>query len=492
MPAVGRRLLASVALLAALAAVYSTRTADADLWGHLRYGRLMVEEGLPTADPFAWTSAGRPWFTHEYLSQMLLWLAYAAGDSLGLIILKCLLGGAAVGLVYSAVRLATAEPRVWVPVLLLSIHVLCRWFLFRPQLFTFVLFAFFVRILLAHLLGRPARLWLLPLAIVLWVNLHGGFLAGLGAVGLALLLRAAARPRASLRPLLLTLLGCAAASLLNPHGWRLIPYLATELTCDVNRRFIAEWQPLNFSDDGWTAWTFAGLLAALAGACLAAGPRRRRAGLAHWQWLTSCVPLAVLACRSVRHIPLCALWTAPVLALLAQAAWEIRMPAWRRLWAAVAGLAVAPAVLTMVFVLAKPAPSVSATGAVLGKHPPFGAVAFLREQGLAGRVWNPLWWGSYLTWELYPAVLVSMDGRNVTLFSREAVAENLTFYLAEEADSIAPLRQAADLVLVPADAPVLAQLREDDHWTVLYDDGDAVVFARVGTAAAALDHKADP
>jgi hypothetical protein len=488
-----RRMLAAFALAAALAAVYMMRGADADLWGHLRYGQLFVEEGgLPAADPFAWTSAGRQWSSHEYLSQVLLWLAYATGGPAGLVVLKCLVGGAAMFFLYAGIRLGSGDARVWAPVLLLTGHVLGRWFLFRPQLFTFAFFAFFVWVLFRHLLGRRARLWLLPVTLPLWVNLHGGFLAGLGAIGLTLLLRGVqAYNAAGLRwrplwnaawPLGLTLAACVAGSLLNPLGWRLWPYLATELSCDVNRRFIEEWHPLNVAEHGWTAFTFLALLGLLLAAGLLAG-NRPVAGLRPWQWLLSCLPLTVMACRSVRHIPICTIWAAPVLALLAQAAhdaWAERRWWQRAEWLVIALVAV-PALMTFRFIAADPAPVVSTAGPVLGKHAPYGAVFFLRTSGAGGRVYNPLWWGSYLTWELYPEVRVSMDGRNVTLFSCEMVGENLTFYLAEEADPGTPLAHGPDFLLVPADAPVLPRLRGDGRWRAVFEDGDAVIFVPAGT-----------
>jgi hypothetical protein len=501
-----RRLLAALALAGALASVYMMRNADPDLWGHLRYGRLFVEQrGLPNADPFAFTSAGRQWSSHEYLAQVLLWLAYAAGGPAGLVVLKCLVGGGSVWFLYRAMRLASDDPRVWAPALLLSAHVLGRWFIFRPQLFTFLLLAIFVHTLLGHLLGRAARLWLLPLLTASWVNLHGGFLAGIGAVGLSLGLRLLqcwqqAPPGTPLRgrlglttrgglPLAVCLALCLAATLLNPLGWRLWPYLATELTCDVNRRFIEEWQPLSFAEHGWTAATFWVLVGLLVAAALAAGGQAGRvAGLAPWQWLLSCLPLALMASRSVRHVPVFALWAGPVLALLAQAAWGPpggRGP-WRRLWPVAAAVALLPTALTIRFVVEHPSPSVATSGPVLGACSPCGAVAFMRANGLRGRVFNPLWWGSYLTWELYPDVRVSMDGRNVTLFPPALVAENLSFYLADDPPAGAALDHGADFVLVPADAPVLTQLRGDSRWVILFDDGQAALFARAGAAPSGL------
>jgi hypothetical protein len=489
-----------LAVLAVLASVYMTRQADPDLWGHLRYGQLFVEERrLPESDPFAFTTAGQHWSSHEYLAQVLLWLAYAAGGQAGLVLLKCLVAGAAVYCLWRTLRLVAPDWRIAVPVLLMASHLLARWFLFRPQLFTFFFFALFVHVLFLHLLGRRSRLWLLPLVMPLWVNLHGGFLAGIGAIGLVLLLRLAqAWPGASIRqlcravlPLFLALIGCIAATLLNPLGWRLWPYLATELTCEVNRRFIEEWQPLSLADHGWMAWTFYFFIGVLVMAFAAAG-RRRIHGVPAWAWLLSCVPLTFLATRSIRHVPICVLWTAPVLALLAEAslAWRPR-GVWRGLWLGVSGLTAMVAIMMVRCVLADPAPAINLNGPVLGTCSPRGAVAFLSANHLRGRIYNPLWWGSYLTWELHPDILVSMDGRNVTMFPAPMVAENLEFFLTDDAAIDAPLQQGADFLLVPTDAPVLRRARHDDRWAVLFEDSESTLFVRADEAHAALLHQRD-
>ncbi len=61
--------------------------------------------------------------------------------------------------------------------------------MFRPQLFTFAFFAVYVTILHRYLRTGRAALWLLPAVMLVWANTHGGFLAGFGAIGLALLLK---------------------------------------------------------------------------------------------------------------------------------------------------------------------------------------------------------------------------------------------------------------------------------------------------------------
>ena len=116
----------------------------------------------------------------------------------------------------------------------------------------------------------------------LWVNLHGGFLAGIGAVGLALVGPSAAsvqsggiRTEKALVGHLAAARWCCsvafAGSLFNPLGWRLWPYLATEFGHTANGRYLQEWQPVSVSEQPWTVCA-AGPAAGFADAADGFGP----------------------------------------------------------------------------------------------------------------------------------------------------------------------------------------------------------------------------
>lgn len=103
-------------------------------------------------------------------------------------------------------------------------------------------------------------------------------------------------------------------------------------------------------------------------------------------------------------------------------------------------------------VLQDPRPGIIIDGPALGNKHPHGVMVFLKKHKLTGDLFTPLWWGSYFTWELYPYIKVSMDGRNVTLFDPKDVTDNLVFYHEADADLGIPLRSYARYVVVPADA----------------------------------------
>jgi hypothetical protein len=484
------------ALVSAAVCLYSMRRADPDLWGHLSYGRLFVERGgLPSDDPFAYTSTGLQWIHSEYIAQITLWLAYHYGGPLGLIALKCVVGGAALYFLFVALRTTTDEPYLWLPLFLLCASPVSRFFLFRPQLFTYAFFSLFVAVLVRFLLRRRAHLWMLPIVMLVWANAHGGFVAGLGAIGLAILLRASENvPTGPLRPrrilegtaaLWMALVACVGATLINPIGWRLWAYLFSELTNRTNREYIVEWGPPSMQVDPWAALALTVITATLA---LMAWFGRDRSvsgvGARPAYWVLSCLPLLVMAWVSMRHLPLAAIWIGPVVALLGASSNVRDRTGFGPIWFALTGVALLPIGLTYSIVYDEPRPLVSVDGLVFGGTHPCGAVRFLRENHLAGNVYNPLWWGSYLTWELYPAIRVSMDGRNVTLFPEEMVRENLEFYDARRERLDSPLQYDTDFLLIPSNQPALRPISSDKRWRQVYRDNDSALFTRAERADA--------
>ena len=469
--------------------IYAVRNEDPDLWGHLAYGRWFATHGIFGGDPFSFSTSGETWFRHEYLAQLVLWWSYAAAGAFGLIALKCALGGATFAALHRGVRLSRADARIAAPALMLAACLISGYLFFRPQLFTYAFFAAFTFILLAHLLGDPARLAWLPVLTVVWANLHGGFIAGIALVaqtfGLSYLMDALDRPTmipvgsSATRRLGAVLVACCIASLATPLTWTVWPFLVTELRNPYNHRFIAEWQPVRLLPPDWIGFLVLVLLAVTALAAWTADPKMLRGRFRRSAWVLSVVPLAVLAIRSHRHVPLLVLWTIPVLVVLASATnRRAHISSVRPTVVLVATFVVGTAAsLQVIAVVHDPAPIIRIDTQGRGA-PPSGAVSFLEQNHLAGRLFTPLWWGSFVSWKLYPAVLVSCDGRNDTLYAVEQVGENLRFYATADADVDAPIRSGAEMLLVPAWSPVLTRLREDERWRLLYDDDEAALFVR--------------
>ena len=84
-----------LATLLVLTCFLAGTSADADLWGHLTFGRDIVRtHAVGATDPYSFTS-DRPWVNHEWLAEAIMWIFYAAGGGAGLIVLKLSLAWAA-------------------------------------------------------------------------------------------------------------------------------------------------------------------------------------------------------------------------------------------------------------------------------------------------------------------------------------------------------------------------------------------------------------
>jgi hypothetical protein len=213
---------AAIAAIAVMAyACFSPRVfIDGDTNWHVAAGRWIIAHQLvPQTDPFSFTYAGKPWIAHEWLSEVLMALAYFAAGWGGVVLLI----GLAAGLAY---LLIAAELRLWMgPVgqaigLTLSFACLQPFLFARPHILAMPLLVFWTReFLAARRAGRAPSLALTPLMVV-WANLHASFIFGLaiiGVFGLEALFDAPNKLR-TLRDWAAFSVLATAFSLATPHG----------------------------------------------------------------------------------------------------------------------------------------------------------------------------------------------------------------------------------------------------------------------------------
>ena len=159
--------------------------ADVDLWGHLRFGLdILDSRTLESTDTYSFTS-DRSWINHEWLSEVAIAGAWLAGGASGLILLKlaCILG--ALAFMGAALKEQGVAGRARIMLLGLTlVGLLMRVTHVRPQLFSVLLFAALIYVFVRSERGSTRTLlWTIPI-LVLWANFHGGWLVGVGTVGL--------------------------------------------------------------------------------------------------------------------------------------------------------------------------------------------------------------------------------------------------------------------------------------------------------------------
>jgi tetratricopeptide (TPR) repeat protein len=242
-------------LLSALCAGLHT-VADYDMGWHLATGRYVVQHHqIPRTDVLSFTSAGKPW-AYPPFAGVLFYLTYSAFGYAGLSWFCAL---ACLGVVAYMVRRGDIGSAV---LAMLAVQSIATRTTPRADLFTTVFFAFFLGELWAYHRGRRSRPWLLPVLMLFWVNLHPGFIAGLGAIGAYLLVEGsdlvfAERHQAALlrlRRVWPKLAACGTATLMNPWGPKIyvaslsLSGLAARAQVELNANsFIDEYQGVPIS-----------------------------------------------------------------------------------------------------------------------------------------------------------------------------------------------------------------------------------------------------
>lgn len=156
-----------------------------DLWGHLSFGRWIVQhQVLPDAELFAAGNAIEKFTNIPWLAQVGGYLAFQKFGSEGLILLHVLLVTASFGILMWAATQNSGN-QAW-GITAGIVGYLISWpiiGIIRPQLVGVTLF---VLVLLACHQLRRSWLPVIWLAIIfaLWANLHGSFLIALGLLGL--------------------------------------------------------------------------------------------------------------------------------------------------------------------------------------------------------------------------------------------------------------------------------------------------------------------
>jgi tetratricopeptide (TPR) repeat protein len=214
-----RLVLIFLVLLCALCAGLHT-VGDNDMGWHLATGRWVVEHRqIPRTDVLSFTSAGTPWMYPPFAG-VLFYLIYSLFGYAGLSWFCAL---ACLAVVAYLIRRGDLGSAV---LALLAVGSIATRTAPRADLFTTVFFALFLGELWAYQRGMRCRLWLLPVIMLFWVNLHPGFIAGLAAIGAYLLIELsdlvfAERRQAALlrlRRVWPWIAACGAATLVNPWG----------------------------------------------------------------------------------------------------------------------------------------------------------------------------------------------------------------------------------------------------------------------------------
>lgn len=514
-------LLAVVAVIYGLLAGLHTLQ-DFDLGWQLATGRWVVQHHHTfSTDVFSYTAAGQPWI-YPALSGIIFYLVYLAGGYALLSWLGALVSAGTIALLIRRRSLIGSVLAV------IAVPLIANRTQPRAEMFTTILFAAFLSLLWRHYCTGRARLWLLPILMVGWVNLHPGFVAGLALCGAYLMLEILDLPFPAKRAAAIARLKrawpwlalTAASTLVNPWGPSIyLAILRQKRAQALHTAWIVEWQnlspswasvreallhqALDWHDPQSCLWWL--LVVVLVSICIALWRKR----------LGATVVLIAAACLALQHVRLQALFATIAIAIGGAMLDELRT--WRRTSISPAESRArpqfpAPAVYTPAFTVCIVIVTVAAAvlagirsrdlisnryymrsahlslfGTGLSWWFPERAVEFLQREQLPANVFNEYSVGGFLTWRLFPAYPDYIDGRALPfgpqLFFRAydlSVQPPDSPAWQQEADArnintiIVPLARYSGMTLFPQ----LDAFCRSQSWRPVYLDEVSAIFVR--------------
>jgi hypothetical protein len=446
---------------------------DPGTFWHLRLGREIVRTGdVPRYDLLTYTRDHAPWVDQSWAFDLGLavlvdhagWTAVVAATALGL---AWLYGALARGLLRDG-----RSPSVVVLVTILATGVGAVHFLARPHLFTLAFVLWTLRACQAqHERGGWSIAGIPPLMVV-WANLHGGFLAGplivlTAGIGHALSGSLDEERRRDLGKFAAVFVLTCLAPIVNPYGIGLYRHVGHLLVSSGVTDLIDEYQPIPFGKANGRVIEW--IVLALVALPSLSARRIDRYALAHVVvWLH-------LALGSIRHAPLFALAAAPGLGELIEGLpLTVRdIGRLRRGWSAW------PAVVTLGVVLA--VGGGLRFGGLSPKVWPLNGLPVLDRQPIGDRLFHEQDWGGMIEAECDPPRRVFLDDR-FELFGREAILEYVDALQGGPGWDALRDRERIALVWVRPERGLARQLAKDPHWRVLHRDPVSVLFRRDGDA----------
>jgi hypothetical protein len=481
---------------------------DAGIGWHIRNGEQMLRtRSITRTDPFSVTMGGQPWYAWEWLYDVGIagihhWLGLN-----GVVLFTAVIIAATFALALRLSLRRGADLPTAVLLLALSLGVSTIHMLARPHVLSWLFTVIWFQILDESDAGgrqERRRLWWLPLLMLLWVNVHGGFVVGFALLGLYLLSQTIeyfrgrdAVTRVSLagrlRELGAVSATAVAASLINPYGYRLHLHVYQYLSNRWLMNHIDEFLSPNFHGIAQQCFVVLLLLTIAALAWARNKPPRSRLLVLLF---AACSGLYASRSLPVSSLLLTLIASPPLTQTVAEAVEDERLTSRLRTWlvrwrsfAARSGRTelslrghLWPA-LAIALVLA-----VCVHQGRLGSHQwmaahfdekkfPVESADFIAQHGLREPIFSLDSWGGYLIYRLYPQTRVFVDDRH-DLYGDEFLKDYLkAVRLTPDWDKLLNEKQV-NWVLAPQASALANMLLETSRWEVVHRDGTAILFER--------------
>lgn len=461
---------------------------DCDTGYHIRAGDFIINNlSIPRHDIFSWITPPPRWIAFEWLSEVIMTLIHRMGGLTGIVIFFAFLISLTYYLLFKIIRRQKGNIVVAVVIaLMITIASSIHW-LARPHIFTLLFVIIWYYILDLYQYEEKNLLYTLPLLMLLWVNLHGGFflaffLGGiyfLGNVVNAFLSKGLDREahKRKAKSLFLIMALSFVVSLLNPNGFHnlLLPFelLSSKFIMDHINEFLSP----NFHNLSLVPFEIL-LLFTIVVLALS----RNKLNLIE---VALMVLFTNMALYSVRNIPLFGIVMAPILARQSDMILKeqkgrfvdflekrnknisaIDLSARGYFWLLM------PAILVLGLAI-----SGHADYKFDSKIKPAAAVEFLKKEHVTGNMYNEYEFGDYIIYSAYPQYRVFIDGR-ADMYGTEWMKDYYKLSQLKQGWDKVLEKNNINFIIFNTDSILSRFLLGRNEWRLIYSDKVANIFVK--------------
>lgn len=482
---------------------------DAGTGWHIRNGEFMLQTGAITRqDPFSATMNGQPWYAWEWLFDAAIARLHEWAGLNGVVLLAALVISATFALTFRLSLRRGGSVLITLPLLVLALGASAIHLFARPHVVSWLLAVIWFHLLdSSEKATEPAKnhsLFWLPVIMLFWVNVHGGFVLGFALCAIYLFagcvgLWRTRNPieRRTIRAWISSLSVISGSSflvgLINPFGYRLYTHVYQYLSDRFLMNHIDEFHSPDFH--GLAQQCFAALLL-IAIAALAATGKKLRASE-----LLVLIFAAYSGLYASRNLPVSSLLLTLILApllsqALASATENASIPfRTRRLLSAFHAFSArmarsgselrghvwpALAVLGALLLVAQQGrlgPRQVMHAQFDAKRFPVKAVDEIQRREIHDPIFSEDYWGGYLIYRLYPRNRVFVDDRH-DFYGDVFLRRYLKIIHVEPGWDAALKEVNPNYILLTRESTLSNILKEVPQWKVIYEDETATLFKR--------------
>ncbi len=455
-------------------------TADLDLWHRMAVGRIFSQTGwIIYHDIFSYFPTKDMWVDHEWFSGIIFYyLGHYFGDY-GILTLQISIVFAIMALIFAINRLFCPENKYRISYYFVALLTIIPGLSssIRCQAFTFLFFTLWIYLLERIKRGETRFIWVFPATMVLWANLHGGFLAGIGLVGFYIV--GDFLDKKNIKNYLIILALILPVTLINPYGIHYWDYMTEAVT--MPRPHITEWAAF---DPLKSVYNQPGAKILFVFLLLGYGYKlfKKKYDFDKVE-IVALLATIYLAFKHERHIMFFGIVSAiygyrHFVAFLDTLFNKIRpkflalIPIDRveQIYFLKSSFVYMFSIMLCFYII-----STTEISLKMGFYPT-RAIEFLKINNISGNLFIPFNWGSYALWKLYPQNLVSIDGRYEETYKNESYDDvcQLSFFGKRWEEVLN--KYDHDILLLEIDSDTYKKIRDLPEWKTVFETEKAAVF----------------